>query len=299
MKTFTNLRNLFGSETNNIDTANLTLADQWINDGHRMVLGAFPWWFMEKSSTVVTVASQQAYELPNDCLQLTSLTVTVGSQIYSPRESQSIDHWNKLNSTTAITSDTTEWYFVFGTQVSLFPKPSSSSNTVTFTYRKRIPDLSIADLTSSTVTSITNGATAMVISGGMTADMVGRWIRITQTTATLGGDGQWYEIGTYSLATSIGLKKPYQGTTIAAGTAACTIGQVPPYPEPYHTLPVHYAKARYYEQKKDYAASNKYDALFTAGITQMKKDVSGKGKSVVLDEGNYSPQSNPNLYVRL
>lgn len=301
MKTFTTLSSLYTSITNNAESANVTLGNQWLNDGNRIILGSFPWWFMEKTSTLSTVASQQAYELPNDCLQLTGVTVTIGANAYVPKLSPSLEHWNRLNMNTSVTSDIPEYYFVFGTQLKFYPKPSSSTaSAITFTYRKRIPDLSIADYTTGTITSLTNGATAIVGSSTTwTADMVGRWIRITQTSAAGGGDGQWYEIGSYTSATSIGLLKPYQGTTLSGATAAYTIGQVPPYPETYHTLPVQYALGQYWEQKGDLQRATKHQNNFAQGLVQMRKDVGGKSKSVVLDSGENYPVRNPNLYIQL
>lgn len=301
MKTFTNLSALFGSKSNNADSSNLTLGNQWINDGHRIILGYSPWWFMEKSSTLSTVASQQAYQLPNDFLQLVGLTVTIGNNQYTPKESPTIEHWNRLNMATNTTSNIPEYYFIFGNTLSFYPKPSSSTaDAITYQYRKRIVDLSIADYTTGTITSLANAGTAIVGSGTtFTADMVGRWIKITQTTVAGGGDGQWYEIGTYTSATSIGLLKPYQGTTITGATAAYTIGQVPPYPETYHTLPVEYALWQYWEQKDNLNRALKAETNFKEGIRQMKKDVGGKTKSVVLDSGENYPVRNPNLYITL
>jgi len=79
-----------------------------------------------------------------------------------------------------------------------------------------------------------------------TADMVGRWIRITQATAANQGDGAWYEIGDYYSATSIGLKTAYQGSPIVAGTAPYVIGQVSPLPEAYQMAPIYRACALYW-----------------------------------------------------
>ena len=302
MKSFTNLRNLYGSTTNNTDSANMTLGDQWINDGHRIILGSASWWFMEKEGTPIsTVASQQYVELPVDFEKMESVKVTIGSTNYIPKECQSREAWDRLNSTTTITSDIPEWFFVFGKRLYFYPTPASSTaNAVTPVYKKSTKDLSIADYTTGTIVSITNGATALVGSGTTwTQAMVGRYIRITDSDTALKGDGQWYEIGSYSSATSIGLVKPYQGTTIAAGSAAYTIGQMPPYPETYHVLPVWYAVSEYYMQKDDLTRADRYMLRFKDGIKQMKADVSQKSVNVVLDRGIDYPQQNPNLYVRL
>lgn len=301
MKSFTTLSNLYQSVTNNADSANVTLGNQFINDGHRILLGSTSWWFLEKTDTKSTVASQQFYELPADFAKLENVTVTIGSTIYSPKECQSRQAWDRLNSTSTITSDTPEYFFIFGTKLGFYPTPASStSSAITFVYKKSIKDLSVADYTTGTITSITQGATALVGSGTTwTAAMVGRFIRITDSDTALKGDGQWYEIGSYTSATSIGLLKPYQGTTIAAGAAAYTIGQMPPYPETYHVLPVWYAVSEYYMQKDDQSRADRYMLRFKDSIKQMKEDVSQKSVNVVIDPGYDYQQTNPNLFVRL
>jgi len=302
MKSFTTLANLYQSTTNNQDSANVTLGNQWINDGHRVILGSAAWWFIEKEGTPIsTVASQQYVELPADFEKMESLRVTIGSTNYVPKEAPSREFWDRLNSTTTITSDIPEWWFIFGKRLYFYPTPASStSDAVTPVYKRTIKDLSIADYTAGTIVSITNGGTAVVGSGTTwTAAMVGRFIRITDSDTANKGDGQWYEIGNYASATSISLVKPYQGTSISAGSATYTIGQMPPYPETYHILPVWYAVSEYYMQRDDLTRADRYALKFANGLKQMKQDVSQKSVNVVLDRGIDYTQTSPNNFVKL
>lgn len=87
----------------------------------------------------------------------------------------------------------------------------------------------------------TGGGSIITLSGSATADFVGRYIRITQTSAAGGGDGYWYEIGAYYSATLISLVKTYQGTELSGATAASTIGFITYEPEPYHLAPIYRA----------------------------------------------------------
>jgi len=100
--------------------------------------------------------------------------------------------------------------------------------------------------------------------------MVGRWIRITQTTAANGGDNAWYQIGYYYSATSIGLKTEYQGSAISAGTAAYTIGQVSLLPEAYQMAPIYRAAALYWginnPGNPNTQLANHYWRLYDGGV---------------------------------
>jgi len=167
--------------------------------------------------TLATVAAQQAYQIPNKVARIMDLYVIVGSVTYMPTPIEDPVKWKQIIASNLGQSDVPLFYYKQGNnKILLAPTPSSSSNTITFRGRLKVRDLNIADYTTGSVVSITNGATALVGTGTTwTADMVGRYIRITETDAANGGDGYWYEIGSYTSATSIGLLKPYQGTTIA------------------------------------------------------------------------------------
>lgn len=136
-----------------------------------------------------------------------------------------------------------------------------------------------ADATTSAATaSITIGTStggSIVTAAGttFTADMIGRFIRITQTTAALGGDGRWYEIGAFYDATHIALVKQYEGTNIAAGAAAFTIGQMTLIPQAYDVAPVYRAVALYFQQQGDLTRAKTYwlmyDGGYEAGYTKI------------------------------
>jgi hypothetical protein len=176
-----------------------------------------------------------------------SLSITVGSIIYNPTPIYDPNAWNRILESNLGQSDVPLFYYIYDGVVDIQPVPSTSGNPMSFRGRINLKDLSMPDYTTGTITSIANGATAVVGSSTVwTADMVGRYIRITSTSAANGGDNEWYEIGSWTSATSIGLLKPYQGTSISAGTATYTIGQMSPIPESYDILPVYRATALYW-----------------------------------------------------
>lgn len=302
MKSYTTLRNLYGSLTQNTTSGNLTLGDQFINDSYRYVLGSQPWWFLDKSETDTTVANQQFYQLPNDWTQLNTVTVAVGSTNYIPKEAPSREFWDLLNQAPNVKADIPEWFFIFDGQLGFYPTPSSAGNTITYYYKQVVKDLSIADYTTGTIVSVANGGTAVVGSSTVwTAPMAGRFIRITSSDTANTGDGFWYEIASVTDNTNLVLTKDYQGTAIAAGSANYTIGQMPLFPEQYHALPVYHATYQYWLMNSDPVKANQFKALYDELLFQMKQENNWKSSNPVVDyaDGDEDFIRNPNLSIRL
>lgn len=147
-------------------------------------------------------------------------------------------------------------------------------------------------------THVNSSSDGTIVTGNgttWTEDMVGRYIRITQTTAANGGDGQWYEIGEWYDSTHIALVKTYTGTFIDSGTAAYTIGQMSLLPEAYDTAPIYRAVAQYWdgagETDRAMGYWMKYDGGYEMGRTKVYGGLIGQmleneGESI---EGTYIP----------
>lgn len=300
MKSYTTLRNLYSSLTNDSASTNLTLGDQLINDGYRTACGAKDWPFLYKTdATMVTTASTQFKEMPNDVGRLFSVTVANGSNTINPKEAPNEDFWNNLNFS-SYTSDYPEYYFVKNGQLGLWPTPATTSNVITIYYKKLIRDLSIADYTTGTVVSVAAAGTAVVGSGTTWAvSMAGRFLRITESDTANKGDGFWYEIASSASTTTLTLLKPYQGTAISAGAAAYTIGQMPLLPEAYHDLPVLYAVAEYWDINNDLNRATQYRNKYELLMKQMSQEFVGRTANVVIDRGIFDRNIiDPNLFVR-
>lgn len=293
MKTYTTMRNLYGTLTNNTASANLTLGDQLINDNIRYLTQKF--YLHERTKTDTTVASQQAYTLPYNYKRLTNVTITVGSYKWVPREITSREEWDRLNITT-VTSNSVQYYYIYSNEINFYPIPSSSSNTITYHYKVRTRDLSIADYTTGTV-SITTGTKVLTGSGTtFVADMVGRWIQITAPT----GDQEWYKILTFTSTTVLGLESNYNGATVSGGTY--TIGEVSILPEEFQDLPITYAVRQYYSSRvKDRTVYEMYKNMYDERYKMMELELGGKtDDAVVLSSGLYEEeQINPNFYISL
>lgn len=230
------------------DTTNTALLTQLWNDSVRTVcnLRGGKWKFLESTTSVSTVADQQAYYIPARVRKIIDLYITVGTTKYLPTPIYDPETWNLILATNLASSDVPMYYYVQNNQVLIYPAPATSSNTITIRGRQTVRDSLIADYTTGTIVSVANGGTAVVGSGTTwTAAMAGRFIRITNSSTANKGDGYWYEILSSGSATTITLAAPYEGTAIAAGAAAYTIGEMTPLPEAYDMAPIYRAIAMY------------------------------------------------------
>lgn len=310
MKSYTEGRNLAGTMTKNTATANLTYLDQMANDDYRHLCTLMDWPFLNRNRTVATTANTQSVPMPYDCDLVREISVIPASSTirYTPQRCADRETWDVLNLRSYV-SDIPEWYFVENGLIYLWPVPASSNNTVYIDQRCRVIDLSVADYTTGTITSIASGGTAVVGSGtSWTAQMVGRYIRFTYSNTANTGDGLWYEIAAVPTSTTMTLTRAYGGTSIAAGTAAYTIGQMPLLPEAFHDLPWQWASAMYWQKESDKRAKDLFEIHGMApqggrGASGRVRDlIAGYANSTtdpVLDSGNDYEMINPNLLISL
>lgn len=315
MRGFTTFRNDTAKfcNVNTSDTAAMTLIDTNINDSIRTIcnLQGGKLRFLEATKDMATVANQETYQIPNGFRKLIDMYIYDGTglstdTIYSPAMVYDPTIWKRVLQSHLGTQQVPYFVYVENTTYKIQPIPSVTGNLIRLRGRLQTRDLSIADYTTGTIVSIANGGTAVVGSGTTwTADMVGRYIKITNTTAANGGDGFWYQIGTYTSATSIGLTKPYEGTSISAGSATYTIAQTSPIPEAYDVGVVYRATALYWDNQGDADRAKvywmKYDGGYEAGYTKeygglMSQMLANEGET---EEGAYiSPLEVPNTIIR-
>ncbi len=272
MLTYTTSLSTYQSFTDS-SSANQTLGAQLLNDSVRTIcnLQGGKLRFLEATKDMETVASQASYYIPNKFRKIIDLYVYSGTgtssdTIYTPEMIFDPTRWKQILQARLGESDVPYFAYVENQKFYLNPTPATSSHKITLRGRLNVRDLGIADYTTGTIVSIANQGTALVGSGTTwTADMVGRYIKINQTTAANGGDGFWYEIGSYTSATSIGLLKPYEGTAITAGSATYTIGQVSPIPEAYQMAPIYRSAALYWDDKGNTAKAKAYWGRYDGG----------------------------------
>jgi hypothetical protein len=296
MKTYTTLRNNIAQFCNvsTADTTKMTVIDGYLNDSIRTIcnLQGGKLRFLEDTKDMTTEADQESYQIPVKFRKLIDLYVYSGSggssdTIYSPEMVFDPTKWKFIKQARYGSASTPYFTYVENDKFYIQPVPSVSGNKITLRGRINVVDLTIADYTAGTIVSIANAGTTVTGSGTtFTADMVGRYINIPRTTAANGGDGRWYEIGGYTSATVITLLQPYEGTSISAGSATYTIGQVPPIPEAYQPAIVYRSTALYWQNQNDLQRSKTYWMQYDGGNEAgYNKDYGGLISQMLANEG--------------
>jgi len=267
------------------DSSNLTLFKKLINIGYNRVCKKLCIYYTEESTTFTTVddditgTSDQSYRLPVGFNTLTDLYVTVGSNQYRATLIQDPELWRQINSTTSSsTSDFLQYCYIRRDRVELWPIPSSAQ-TATMWYTKFRPELSAADYAGGTITTLASAGTTVTGDTTVwTGAMVGRYFKIN-------ADDEWYRIASRASDTSITLEQGYEGTAIAAGTEAYTIGEMPITPDDTHELPVWYALWKYgLGFRKDRSWGKDFERDWKLGLQEALQDWNNRSTSQVAND---------------
>lgn len=296
-QSYTARRNLYGKFTRNTTTDNLDFGDTLMNAEEKRIINSRAWDFTQRVHTDTTVASTQFYNLPVNYRKLIgNPTMTVGSITYTIAEAQDRASWDRVNSVSD-TSDIPQYFYIFNNQIGFYPTPASNGNTITLPYEMQAIDASIADFTTGTITSITNGATTLEGSGtSWTAGMAGKFIRIDDDNSATSGDNAWYEISSITDADTLELAIPYEGTTIAAATQSYTIAQMSNLPDSYDMLSIYKATQQYWLQNLDVSKADRWKQMYDELFATLIKDRSTKTSDLSINED--IELRNPNLYIR-
>lgn len=258
-------------------------------------------------TTSVSAGGVQFYPLPPNYSKLKDVTITVGNLMWTLKEVNSREEWDKLN-VFPYYADIPNNYFIFpggdrGPLLGIWPIPSTTGNVISFNYKFRVPDLSIADYTTPGTVAVANGG--FTVTGTSTTWQVttnpqleSRWIQIApNATAANSGDNLWYQIRSIDSATSLTLYQPYQGTSVTAAPASTgyTIGQMPLIAEDFQDLLVWKALVYYFSSIVDNKVkAAEYKAMYDEKLRLLNEYSSSNSIQV-----NLSPRGmgkNPNLY---
>lgn len=284
----------FGELAKNTTTSGLATGLRLINDSLRYLTGKF--YFNERSYTTTTLSQQQFYNLPPQVKRLIDVTVTIGSVVWLTKACPSREYWDSLN-TIQIYQDFPQFHFVYnGNQVGIWPTPSSAGNTITMNYQIRTTDLSLEDVTSSTVSITTNTTTVTAAATPFKAWMAGQWIQVTpSSTDAANGDNKWYQIASVTSTSVLVLDNPYTGATVTG--ANYTIGEMPLLAEDYQDLALYRALKIYFTSiVPDANRSKLYGGLYDEGYKMLEAEYGQKITSPVLTDTD-APVYNPNLFV--
>lgn len=291
MKSFQTLTSLATNLTNNTSTANTALMGQLINDQHRYLL--LKYFNNESTYTDTTVAQQQFYKLPPNYSKLKTLTITIGVLKWTPTEILTREEWDKLN-VFPYYADIPSNYFIYDGKIGIWPIPATSGNTITENYKIRVPDLSLDDYTTGTVSVAANG-TAVTSAGAtfpvtVSTNNESRWIRFSPPT----GDNLWYRIENIPTTSTITLYSPYYGTTAVSG-GNFTIGQMPLLLEDFQDMLVYGALTVYFSSiVDDDGKYKKFKAIYDEKL-KLLNEYAGQ-KTVHVNLGRKANYLNPNLF---
>lgn len=296
MRTTTSYTNDFTDLTNNTSSTNSVRGLRLINDAIRYLVNTF---FFNESTYVVpggTLAGIAAYQLPFNNKQVINTTVSIGAILWQPTECATRAQYDALN-VIAFQNDYPQFYYIYNSQLLLWPAPASSNDPITINYKRRLRDLSAADYTTGTVT-VTNASTAVVGSStNWTTNMANRWLNVPATTSnSTSGDDEWYQIASVTDATHLVLYNQYQGATATSVSAGYTIGEVPILPEDFQDLALYRAFYIYFSSiKKDEDQAKYFMQLYEDGYKMLDAEFGSKTASVGLTPLN-TGVVNPNMY---
>ena len=189
------------------------------------------------------------------------------------------------------TLPTGTYQMIFSSGDTILVTLTNGSTTVTWTQ-----PLTAAATTAITVRTASGGD---IITGSGTTwvtSMNGYVFSITEAT----GDGFWYKIDTVYSTTKFSIVGAYQGASIAAGSAAYTIGQSSIIPPAYQFIPVYRAAEFYYTIiAKDETRMNKFKQLADIQEKFMRDDYGNKSTNPTIEDGDDKPIINPNLTVNI
>ena len=255
----------------------------------------------EAATVDISTVGVQAYAIPATVSKIKNDTITVGQLVYTPAPVQSIQEWTLLNAL-PYTSDIPNYFYIYNNQVMFWPIPSTSGNVITFNYKGRVPDLSFADYSTGTLSSIAVGdnvitgtTTAWNSSGGYPLNtdlsLFNLHLRITPPS----GDGIWYPIQRFTSDTEVVLATPIQNAP-SSTASAYVIGQLPLLQEDFHDMPVYGALKTYYNSiVKDPDRFKLYDAMYAERLDLL--EAYAGSKSVNVDLGAQPIPNNPNLFI--
>ena len=301
MLSFQGSYNLAQSLASDSDSTNLTLLKSFIKIGTKKLQAQLGLYITAEERSIVmytdtiTGTSGLAYYLPENFKSLTEFFTTIGTVQHPTELIQDIELWRGISSnTTGSTSSYPQLVFVKNDRIEVWPLPTSSdTNTSTIRYEAIEKDLTQADYTTGTITTLANGGTAITGSGTTwTSAMVGRHFRID-------ADGQWYKIASFTSTTSITLEREYQGVSIAAGADTYEIGQMAKLPLDGYELPVYYAVWRWALFRKDVQLAREYERMWKEGVRDGKRTWGNRSSSdIIRDTTNLRRRGliNPNNY---
>lgn len=268
-------------------------------------------------TTAIQVLGVQSYNIPSNVSKITNSTVMVGQMKFVPAPIQTRDEWDRVNFL-PYNNDIPGYFFIYNSQLKIFPIPSTTGDVIQFNYKARMPDLSFAWNTG-TGTAWTAGNTpgdyqvGTLASGGVTAGSVNvtgastswntafpngvdiSWMNLYfRADPSGGGDGIWYPIRSFTDATHLVLVNPIGNAATITTSSTYSIGQMPVLQEDFHPMLVYGALMVYFGSIKTNPSQYKIFSNEYEKRNAMLEDYAGT-KQINVNLGDTPMQFNPNL----
>ncbi len=249
-------------------SARLTILKEHINDTQRMVCGKRKWPFLEITTTITTAADTSRYELPADTdeVMVVKTTEDSGSTYHLPKKIHNPEFWDYLQSLGSGSSDVPEYWYIEDNDLLLYPAYATAGHTISVRHRRQWVDMSMADYTTGTITTVANGDETVTGSGSSWTGrkpVLNQHIRLTPVSGK--GDFRWYRISSITSDTVLELEKKYVGDAVATASCTYAIGEMPYFPGIYHNLCVYRPMALYYMEMEDINMANTYWRMYDGG----------------------------------
>jgi hypothetical protein len=252
------------------------------------------------TTTTISPVGVQGYPIPPHISKIKNNTISVGQLQYTPSPIRTIQEWTMINAL-PYASNIPNYYFIYQNRVLFWPIPSSSGQIITFNYKSRVPDLSFADYSTGTLSSIAVGDnqitgvdTAWNSTGAFPLNTDLSFFNLGLRITPPSGDGIWYPILRFTSDTEVLLASPVQNA-FSATAADYTIGQLPLLQEDFQDALVYGALCTYYSSiVSNDSAFKKYSSLYQERLVLLE-DYAGT-KSTNIDLGPQPTPLNPNLF---
>jgi len=260
MKTFTTAASDFTTISNDAAAANATLGKSLINIGTRKILAMRDWLFFRGQRAYTSIASTQAYALPDNCWRVYGIKSYDGSLYYYPKEIRDRKIWVNLNRTT-VSSNIPQYFFVdeIAKKFEVWPIPTSTAVTYYLYFGKKFVDMTSSnDYTTGTVSIPLASTTATGVTGVFTAAMVGRYLLLNDFRNEIVG----YTSGTViTVANQV---------AVAVSGASTDIAECIPLPDGFEDLPLWFALWQYYlKREKARDSAKAYKEMFDVGVADL------------------------------
>lgn len=250
------------------------------------------------ATSAISTVGAQAYTIPANISKIKDVTIYVGQLQFVPTPILTDVDWRRLNFL-PYASDIPNYFYVFGNTINIFPIPSTTGNTITYSYKRNVSDMTYDDYTTGTV-AVTAGSTAVVgtttswtsaFPTGVDLTFANIFINLTPNK----GDGQYYQVANFTDDTHLTLVEPIVNAPVTSG-ASYTIGQYPLLQGDFHDMIVHGALKIYFSSiKKEPDQYKLFTTLYAERLELMEAYLGNT--TVNVDLGGPITNTNPNLYL--